>query len=93
MQLLRSATSPGSVCVVFWLRTQPNCRFSSSGGEAISIDGSGFGSTVPYVTVNGEQLTVTSNNDVRVEAEFPPLAPGSYPLRVLVDGKGLADIR
>ena len=66
---------------------------SSPGGETISIDGSGFGSNVPYVTVNGEQLTVTSNNDVRLEAEFPPLAPGSYPLQVLVDGKGLADIR
>ena len=48
---------------------------------------------MPYVTVNGEQLTVTSNNDIRLEAEFPPLAPGSYPLQVLVDGKGLADIR
>lgn len=64
-----------------------------TGGDTIGIDGSGFGSNTPYVTVNGVALTVTSNNDARVEAEFPPLPPGSYPLQLRVNGKGLADVR
>ena len=66
---------------------------SVSGGDTISIDGSGFGSNIPFITVNGEGLAVTSNSDVRLEAEFPPLSPGTYPLQVNVNGKGLADIR
>ncbi|XP_076438726.1 fibrocystin-L-like isoform X2 [Babylonia areolata] len=66
---------------------------SAWGGDSITIDGSGFGSSAPDVTVNGEALVVTSHSDTQLEAEFPPLPPGSYPLHVFVEGKGLADIR
>ncbi|KAK7468036.1 hypothetical protein BaRGS_00036740, partial [Batillaria attramentaria] len=63
------------------------------GGEVITIAGSRFGTNTPDVRINGTQLRVTSNSDVEIVAETPPLNPGSHGLQLLVGGRGLADTR
>ena len=62
-------------------------------GQTLTITGTGFGASAgaSTVTLNGQTAAILSYGDTEIQVTLPVLAPGAYPLKVNVDGKGYAD--
>ena len=51
----------------------------TAGGTQLTINGTGFGTVRPQVTLSGEQLTVLNSTDTKVTVTLPAgIIPGSY---------------
>ncbi|HTZ95244.1 MAG TPA: IPT/TIG domain-containing protein [Terriglobales bacterium] len=50
----------------------------------VTINGTGFGSGIPKVDLDGQPLTVVSHSSTMIVADLPTLGPGSYLLTVTV---------
>lgn len=63
-----------------------------SGGENLTLSGSGFGTSGAEVTIGGNECDILSQDDSEIVCTIPANRPGSFPIQLTVGVKGFADV-
>ncbi|XP_078617899.1 fibrocystin-L-like [Branchiostoma floridae x Branchiostoma japonicum] len=67
-----------------------------NGGDVVVISGTNFGSAASSddaVKIGDAAAEILSYSDTEVNISLPALGPGSYPVRLFVNGSGFADVK
>ena len=68
----------------------------ATGGDVVVISGTNFGSVASSddaVKIGDAEAEILSYSDTEVNISLPALGPGSYPVRLFVNGSGFADVK